>query len=252
MTHFKTFLAISLFVSALCAQKPELNTFASQSTEFAWDCHHVLLKPRIGSMIKIGILEGTPKVIGVAASLCYETVRYCLNGAPNSTYQLLAGIRTKLQTKNVTAEDFKALLDNYDSTLWPIALKILSQYKVNTGMQEIVNQLHALGYMQRAATNMSVAEFGAACTQNPPLFECFQDDNMTIQVCENNFPRKPSVHYFHKYQERFNADGVKTIIFIDDKLKNVEAARLAGMYAIHFKNAQQLRDELCAMGINLP
>jgi epoxide hydrolase-like predicted phosphatase len=39
-------------------------------------------------------------------------------------------------------------------------------------------------------------------------------------------------------------------VFLDDTLPNVEAARKAGMHAIHFKNREQALEELKALGVN--
>ena len=39
-------------------------------------------------------------------------------------------------------------------------------------------------------------------------------------------------------------------VFLDDTLSNVEAARRAGMHAIHFKNREQALEELKALGVN--
>ena len=39
-------------------------------------------------------------------------------------------------------------------------------------------------------------------------------------------------------------------VFLDDTLPNVEAARRAGMHAIHFKNREQALEELKALGVN--
>jgi epoxide hydrolase-like predicted phosphatase len=40
------------------------------------------------------------------------------------------------------------------------------------------------------------------------------------------------------------------VVFIDDREENIAAARAAGLHGILFKNAQQLKDDLRALGIN--
>jgi 2-haloacid dehalogenase len=38
-------------------------------------------------------------------------------------------------------------------------------------------------------------------------------------------------------------------VFIDDTLKNVEAGRMLGFHAFHFRNAVQLRCDLASLGL---
>ena len=38
-------------------------------------------------------------------------------------------------------------------------------------------------------------------------------------------------------------------VFVDDKLANIEAAKELGMYGIHFKNPEQLREDLTKLGL---
>lgn len=40
-------------------------------------------------------------------------------------------------------------------------------------------------------------------------------------------------------------------VFIDDNLKNIEAAKALNFNAVHFRNPEQLRDELIAVGVSL-
>lgn len=54
---------------------------------------------------------------------------------------------------------------------------------------------------------------------------------------------KPSVDAYEAVLNDLNLEG-KDIIFIDDQLKNVQAAQKLGIDAIHFISAVQLREEL--------
>lgn len=55
------------------------------------------------------------------------------------------------------------------------------------------------------------------------------------------------------YQAALNISHRKAeeCIFIDDRPQNVEAARQCGMYAIHYVDPDQLRNELAKLGISL-
>ena len=43
--------------------------------------------------------------------------------------------------------------------------------------------------------------------------------------------------------ERLGVEA-ETAVFVDDFIENVEGARAVGMHAIHFRNSQQVMDEL--------
>ena len=53
------------------------------------------------------------------------------------------------------------------------------------------------------------------------------------------------------HNKKFNPNGTKTFIFVDDKLENVKAARDSGWIGIQFKNVKQLRANLIELGINV-
>ncbi|CAN5734264.1 HAD-IA family hydrolase [soil metagenome] len=60
---------------------------------------------------------------------------------------------------------------------------------------------------------------------------------------------KPNREIFHLLIDRFNIIPGQSV-FIDDNIKNIEAAKSIGFNAIHFKNPEELRDELLVMGIS--
>ena|SRR5688572_16895909 len=60
--------------------------------------------------------------------------------------------------------------------------------------------------------------------------------------------RKPRPEFYQILFDRYNVIPGNSL-FIDDNLKNVEAAKLVGLTTIHFKSPEQLEDELRGMGI---
>ena len=54
---------------------------------------------------------------------------------------------------------------------------------------------------------------------------------------------KPDPEIFHILTNTYNLNPENSV-FIDDKLKNIEAANLIGFQGIHFKNAVSLRNDL--------
>ena len=62
---------------------------------------------------------------------------------------------------------------------------------------------------------------------------------------------KPDVRVFELLLDRFNLDAARTL-FVDDSAANVDAAHRAGMQAVRFESAEQLRRRLEDAGFNLP
>ncbi|MFL5740666.1 MAG: HAD family hydrolase [Flavisolibacter sp.] len=60
--------------------------------------------------------------------------------------------------------------------------------------------------------------------------------------------RKPFPEFYQLTLKRFHLQPEKTL-FIDDNLRNVEAAQRLGIQVIHFENAQQLKKELTRLRI---
>ncbi|GAB4855836.1 Flavin mononucleotide hydrolase 1, chloroplatic [Ancistrocladus abbreviatus] len=62
--------------------------------------------------------------------------------------------------------------------------------------------------------------------------------------------RKPDPEFYVEVLHYLEVQP-SSCIFIDDRVKNVEAAMDAGMVGIHFKNAQLLHEDLCLHGADV-
>ncbi|NJX15209.1 HAD family hydrolase [Tamlana crocina] len=71
-----------------------------------------------------------------------------------------------------------------------------------------------------------------------------------IVVSGDEKTRKPFKEIYNITLNRFNITPEKSI-FIDDNLRNIEAARQLGINGIHFKNPEQLKEALKNYQINL-
>ncbi len=60
--------------------------------------------------------------------------------------------------------------------------------------------------------------------------------------------RKPAPEFYRLLLDRYNVRPEDTL-FIDDNLRNVEAARAMGIQTIHFQSAKDLERQLAAFGI---
>jgi 2-haloacid dehalogenase len=60
--------------------------------------------------------------------------------------------------------------------------------------------------------------------------------------------RKPFPEFYHRLLARYNVNPGEAL-FIDDSLRNIKAAEALGIKSMHFKSAQQLRNELTSSGL---
>lgn len=113
------------------------------------------------------------------------------------------------------------------------------------GTVAIVRALHDAGVPLVALTNWSAELFGHARDRFDVL-GCFDD----IVVSGEEQLAKPDPRIFAVLGQRLGRplDGV---VFTDDSLPNIEAARAAGMDAIAFTTPEQLRADLVSRGLPL-
>jgi 2-haloacid dehalogenase len=71
-----------------------------------------------------------------------------------------------------------------------------------------------------------------------------------ILVSGDEGMRKPHRQIYELMLSRFKINPAEAI-FIDDSLKNVEGSEIVGMKGIHYSSAEQLKNELLTLGINL-
>ena len=109
---------------------------------------------------------------------------------------------------------------------------------------EIFNKLKQTNaYKLYALTNWSAETFPIAL-ERYDFLQYFEG----IVVSGAEKTRKPFTKIYKIILERYHLTP-ESCVFIDDNLKNVEAARALGIYAIQFKNSQQLTNELNYLGV---
>jgi 2-haloacid dehalogenase len=110
----------------------------------------------------------------------------------------------------------------------------------------ILEELRPLDLRLLALTNWSAETFPIAQARFG-----FLDWFEGIVVSGHERLAKPQPEIFRLIIERFDLTPRPTL-FIDDSLRNVEAARREGMHAIHFLGPDDLRARLRMAGIALP
>ncbi|MBD8892334.1 HAD family hydrolase [Roseibium litorale] len=113
-----------------------------------------------------------------------------------------------------------------------------------SGTVAILEELKAAQTPLYAITNFSSEKFTEAQTRFPFLKTSFRD----IVVSADERLLKPDLRIYEVLLERNGLDA-GTCVFIDDSPKNVDAARAAGMHAVHFQHPDHLRAELKKLGL---
>lgn len=112
---------------------------------------------------------------------------------------------------------------------------------------EVYQQLNSLGATLYTATNIGETFFSDLQQNKSDVFhDGFIKHGLTVDYNApiDDIIAKPNIEYFHRLKAKVNPDVKKTVIFIDDKLKNVESARKAGFIGIQFQNAAQLKADI--------
>jgi 2-haloacid dehalogenase len=111
---------------------------------------------------------------------------------------------------------------------------------------EIFHELKQTGnYKLYALTNWS-AELFPHARERFEFLKWFDG----IVVSGEEKMRKPSAEFYKLLFDRYHLDTANTI-FIDDSLRNIKGAEAVGIRGIHFHNANQLKEELQRLGIEV-
>lgn len=238
---------VTLILTAPAVKAPTCKN--NKQIEFAWDIHDVLVRKNTAGMINILLAQNAHKTFPLIGRLGYNYVRYCCTGTVGKSQQMVYDVRQLLK-KGAVGEEYKKVIEKYDPALWAIAEKMAAEQYPIKGMPRLIQELNSLGYTQRIASNIGSHEIKNLQNRHAQLFGYFQEGKTVDYLGQGKQAvQKPSLEYFKQYMATYNPDGTKTIIFIDDRLDNVQAARTSGMVGIHFKNAKQLRQELKKLNI---
>lgn len=112
------------------------------------------------------------------------------------------------------------------------------------GTVMIVKELKRQGY--QTAMLSDITQYQAAIIRKMGYYELFNPTLLSYEIGVN----KPNKEAFQILLERLNLPP-SSIIFIDDKIENVNGAKSLEIDAIHFINPEALKDELEKRGFKL-
>lgn len=127
------------------------------------------------------------------------------------------------------------------------------------GTKKIIADIDQKGYKVIAASNMTTTTY-QAMVDNKTLPAQFSRDiffvatNPLNKKADGKYYEKPDQEYYLNLKRyiKTHYPNIETIIFMDDKIKNALGAQnIPGIISIHFKNPDQLKDELKTLGMNL-
>ncbi len=122
--------------------------------------------------------------------------------------------------------------------------------KIKKRTLKIMRNMANQGYEFYTATNIGSIFFAELQKKFPETFNnVFIKHGMTVDFSQDEVIQKPDHRYFEQLKAKLNPDNDRDILFIDDKLENVTAARECGLLAIHFKSAKKLTRDLHNYGI---
>jgi len=123
-----------------------------------------------------------------------------------------------------------------------IAIRIGCDYAPVPGMLQLIQKLHARGYQLHIASNLGTAVFETFKTIYPEFFCYFS----VMQITYWDGPqliKKPNPLFFKEYLATHRIDP-ETVLFIDDKQYNIDAAATLDIRGIVYTNFKTLVQEL--------
>jgi len=226
----------------------EVKEIASPVTiQFAWDFDDVLFDKNKKAMVGQAF-KNAPTIAKHSVKLGWGYLKYGLTGKKNKQVKLVKDLHSM---KGESAGAYRARLEAYDKQVGNLVDAFGNQKIAKKGIPQLIAYLNKAGYKQRLLTNASTPMMRTLMKNraNKAFFVNF--DGMTSVTYQPSKPviKKPNPAYFQQHIKRFNKCDKQTIIFIDDKLKNVQAAQQEGMIGILFINPQILRSSLSKLGV---
>lgn len=135
----------------------------------------------------------------------------------------------------------KPLPDNWMQRLDDVRLQSI---KAIPGMLELIRKLHEQNYQTALLSNVRMTQ--ARIKRKLGYYDLFNPVLLSYEIGVG----KPNSQAYKILLERLGRSP-ESIIFIDNKSANIEAARSLGIDGILFENAEQLTQELQKRGIDL-
>jgi FMN phosphatase YigB (HAD superfamily) len=207
-------------------------TFSPQTHIFLWDLHEVILEKSMWNWFM--------------SCMRFKRKRELISHLDTKTIKIAFIFlceKLKLTKKQMVSEELiKAAQNANNNALIELIMQVCTSYSPIKKTVTIMHELSDLGYTHHLGSNIGKTVFDDCTEKFPTIFNLFKEATIPFEHSAKMI-KKPHPDFFRSHTEKHNLEP-KHVIFIDDKLINVQAAQSVGMHAIHFKNARQLRKEL--------
>ena len=207
--------------------------FSPNTHIFLWDLHGVILKKSLWSWL--------------FSCLRFKRKREIIRNLNKKTIKILVlfileGL--KLTKKQMVSEELiKAAQTSNNDALIELIMLVCSSYSPIKKTVHIMQDLSQRGYIHHLGSNIGKTVYDDCFKKFPTIFNFFKETTIPFESDNATIIKKPHQDFFHSHIKKHNLEAHQ-IIFIDDKLTNVQAAQSIGMHGIHFKNARQLHKKL--------
>ncbi len=228
------------FVSTSFSSTDEAQRALHHDAFFLFDIHQVLfhrkgISPFIRGLSKV---SSKPKMIQLTLQTLFDRTTW-------------AKLKKIYSTGNMITEAYLNTATGHPALHSELLEFSNNIYTPDTDMYKLLQSMAQENHKLYLLSNIGNQTLTRLKRQYPDYFNLLNDADNTI-----NREAKTSCDLVWKPQLNAFEQSLKTIqhqtqphlaIFIDDKLKNVQAAHKAGLNSIHFLNAQQLKSDLAIL-----
>lgn len=226
-----------------------LQNLNPKQVEFAWDIHDTLCKKNKGESAGI--------------TISYLPTLFTNIGTIRSGIKKIKK-EHEFASGEAYAEHFKK---NKKQNIAQFIERISNAYRPTHGMEQLLKELSDRGYTHRLASNIGKRNLTILNTRleniyKSKLFSYINggtiidyglppDPSILTIKGQLNYAKKPKPDHelYQLHTQSFNPHNTKIIVFIDDKVKNIEEANKHGWIGIHFTTVKKLKADLKMLGI---
>jgi FMN phosphatase YigB (HAD superfamily) len=200
---------------------------------FLWDLHEVILEKNMRHWF----------LLCITFNRKWALIRNLNKKSINIMMTFLLE-RLKIIKKQMVSEELiHAARQTNNQALIELITQICSAYVPIQKTVELMQELSQQGYKHHLGSNIGKTVYDNCTAKFPTIFSLFQGSTIAFNETEEKMIKKPHPDFFTTHIQKYNLQP-ENVIFIDDKLVNVQAAQSVGLHGIHFKNPAQLRDKL--------
>lgn len=213
-------------------------SFSPSTHIFLWDLHEVILEKNMRHWLSLCVRFNRK----------WQLLRH-LNRKSLSIMVTFLLERLKIIKKQMVSEELiHAARQTNNDALIELITHICSAYTPIPETVNLMQELSRQGYRHHLGSNIGKTVYNNCTAKFPTVFSFFEAGTIAFNETEEKMVKKPHPDFFTSHIQKHNLQP-EQLIFIDDKLVNVQAAQSVGLHGIHFKNPTQLRDQLVAYNI---